>query len=96
MQFHLLCDKHAVYVGLRATQGAAIAGIKVFKFVRAGNAGQWQVVTSHGRPRFYDVNEDKDTNKHDWNLEVCACMACLQHGPVSVFHQLLFSSPGLC
>ena len=51
-------------------QGGVVGGIRMFKFIRAGNNGQWEVATSNARPRFYDTNEDSNISKHDWNMEV--------------------------
>ncbi|KAJ9521148.1 hypothetical protein QJQ45_022851 [Haematococcus lacustris] len=46
-------------------------GIKLFRFVRAGNTGSWELASSNASPRFYDANEDSTTSgKADWFLEV--------------------------
>ncbi|KAL6753084.1 VID27 cytoplasmic protein-domain-containing protein [Haematococcus lacustris] len=46
-------------------------GIKLFRFVRAGNTGSWELASSNASPRFYDSNEDSTTSgKADWFLEV--------------------------
>lgn len=47
-------------------------GIKLYKYVSAGQSGKWEVVTSNARPRFYDALEDSTTSgtKSDWFLEV--------------------------
>lgn len=43
----------------------ASKGIRLFKFVKAGNAGQWEVVSNNARPGFVDMNEDTG-KKPDW------------------------------
>ncbi len=45
--------------------------IKLYRFVRAADAGNWETATSNARPRFFDANEDAGAKKkHDWMLEV--------------------------
>jgi hypothetical protein len=33
-------------------------GIKLYKFVKAGQRGSWSLLSSYAQPRFYDANED--------------------------------------
>ncbi|KAG1658751.1 hypothetical protein FOA52_000864 [Chlamydomonas sp. UWO 241] len=43
--------------------------IKLYKYVAAGSAGAWELVTNSARPQFYDAKEDT-SKKSDWYLEV--------------------------
>ena len=47
-------------------------GIKLYKYVTAGQAGKWELATSNARPSFYDALEDTSASgsKSDWFLEV--------------------------
>lgn len=47
-------------------------GIKLYKYVTAGQTGKWELVTSNARPGFYDALEDTSAsgNKTEWFLEV--------------------------
>eukprot|EP00197_Chlamydomonas_leiostraca_P013127 CAMPEP_0202869760 /NCGR_PEP_ID=MMETSP1391-20130828/12913_1 /ASSEMBLY_ACC=CAM_ASM_000867 /TAXON_ID=1034604 /ORGANISM="Chlamydomonas leiostraca, Strain SAG 11-49" /LENGTH=578 /DNA_ID=CAMNT_0049550119 /DNA_START=147 /DNA_END=1883 /DNA_ORIENTATION=+ len=45
-------------------------GIKLYKFVRKGTAGDWETVTQNARYRFYDAKEDTGKGKAEWWLDV--------------------------
>ncbi len=49
-------------------------GIKLYKYVSAGQAGKWELATGNARPSFYDALEDSTASgtKSDWFLEVGA------------------------
>jgi hypothetical protein len=48
----------------------AFGGIKLFQFVRGTTAGQWELVSSSARPRFYDANEDSRGAKPSYFMEI--------------------------
>ena len=53
-------------------------GIKLFKYVTAGNVGKWESASAAARPSFYDELEDTSSSgkKSDWFLEVRLVICC--------------------
>lgn len=47
-------------------------GIKLYRFVTAGQEGKWVLATANARPHFYNALEDSGSSsaKADWFLEV--------------------------
>lgn len=47
-------------------------GIKLYRFVTAGQEGKWELATANARPHFYNALEDSGSSsaKADWFLEV--------------------------
>eukprot|EP00200_Dunaliella_tertiolecta_P009141 CAMPEP_0202380178 /NCGR_PEP_ID=MMETSP1127-20130417/27502_1 /ASSEMBLY_ACC=CAM_ASM_000462 /TAXON_ID=3047 /ORGANISM="Dunaliella tertiolecta, Strain CCMP1320" /LENGTH=600 /DNA_ID=CAMNT_0048978833 /DNA_START=71 /DNA_END=1873 /DNA_ORIENTATION=+ len=45
--------------------------IKLYQYVAAsGHTGEWKLLSSNARPQFYDTQEDSNTRKQDWFLEI--------------------------
>eukprot|EP00775_Hariotina_reticulata_P006643 gene6643-6868_t len=53
-----------------AANEAAVPGVKLYKFIRAGSSGRWEVISSHARPTFYDANQDSRGKDSEWFLEI--------------------------
>lgn len=48
----------------------AAPGIKLYKFIKAGSSGKWELLSSHVTPRFYDINEDQRSKEPEWFVEI--------------------------
>jgi hypothetical protein len=51
-------------------QEASGTGVRLFKYVTTGVAGNWEPVSANAQPRFYDNKQDSGGKKQDWFLEV--------------------------
>lgn len=45
---------------------------KLYKYVKAGLAGRWELASSNAQPRFYNANEDTGAKCKEWHLEIDA------------------------
>mmetsp|Transcript_1482 Transcript_1482/g.3251 ORF Transcript_1482/g.3251 Transcript_1482/m.3251 type:complete len:563 (-) Transcript_1482:307-1995(-) len=63
---------NAVEKQLKTPGEGGSKGIKLFKFVKAGTGGNWELASANARPSFYDALEDTSSSgsKHDWFMEV--------------------------
>lgn len=69
---HAVRDSHAAgsmlknaFAGLQTVQG-----IKLYKYVVAGQQGQWQLLSANAQPEFIDGNEDNGKKKAEWFLVI--------------------------
>lgn len=53
-----------------ATAAGAAGGIRLFKYILAGDSGRWETLSSNAQPRFYDVNQDTGAKHAEWHLEI--------------------------
>lgn len=57
-------------VGFVPQDTNAADGIRLYKYVVAGDAGKWEPLSANAQPSFYDANADTGAKTADWHLEI--------------------------